>query len=60
MAKKYCYQRREFRDFPSGPVVKTSPSNAGGAGLIPAREAKTLHALQPEDQKIIKQKQYKQ
>ena len=24
------------RDFPSSPVVKTSPYNAGGAGLIPA------------------------
>ena len=27
-------------DFPGGPVVKTSPSNAGGAGSIPGRGAK--------------------
>ena len=24
-----------IRDFPDSPVVETSPSNAGGAGLIP-------------------------
>ena len=28
-----------FRDFPGSPVVKTSPSNAGGAGLILTQEA---------------------
>ena len=27
------------RDFPGGPVVKTSPSNAGGAGSIPGQGA---------------------
>ena len=37
-----------FRDFP---VVKTSPSNAGGAGLIPGRGAKIPHALGPKNQK---------
>ena len=31
---------RYDRDFPGGPVVKTSPSNAGGAGWIPGRGAK--------------------
>ena len=31
-------------DFPGGPVVKTSPSNAGGAGLIPGWRAKIPHA----------------
>ena len=45
------------RDFPGGPVVKTSPSNAGGAGSIPGRGAKIPHALQPRKQNI-KQKQY--
>ena len=32
-------------DFPGGPVVKTSRSNAGGAGSIPGQGAKILHAL---------------
>ena len=45
------------RDFPGGPVVKTSPSNAGGAGSIPGRGAKIPHASQPKNQNI-KQKQY--
>ena len=43
--------------FPGGPVVKTSPSNAGGAGLIPSRGAKIPHASRPKNQNI-KQKQY--
>ena len=34
-----------FRDFPSGPVVKNPPSNAGDAGLIPGRETKIPHAV---------------
>ena len=29
-------------DFPGGPVVKTPPSNAGGAGLIPGGGIKVL------------------
>ena len=29
-----------FQDFPGGPVVKTSPSSAGGAGSIPGQGAK--------------------
>ena len=44
------------RDFP-GPVVKTSSSNAGGAGLIPGQGAKIPHASRPKNQNI-KQKQY--
>ena len=28
-----------LRDFPGGPVVKISPSNAGSVGLIPAQGA---------------------
>ena len=47
----------EVRDFPSGPVVKTLPSNAGGVGLIPGRGAKIPYALWPKKQDI-KQKQY--
>ena len=32
-------------DFPGRPVVKTSPSNAGGAGSIPGEGAKIPHAI---------------
>ena len=38
------------RDSPDGLVVRTLPSNAGGAGLIPGREAKIPHALPPKNQ----------
>ena len=47
----------QFRDFPSGPVVKTSPSNAGGVGSIPGWGAKIPHTPGPKNQNI-KQKQY--
>ena len=39
------------RDFPGGPVVKTSPSNAGGAGSIPGRGAKIPRDLWPKKPK---------
>ena len=32
-------------DFPCGPVVKTSLSNAGGAGSIPGQGTKIPHVL---------------
>ena len=38
-------------------MVKISPSNAGGAGLIPGWEAKIPRASWPKNQDI-KQKQY--
>ena len=41
MSKK----RDRQRDFPGGPVVKTSLSSAGFAGLIPGWKAKIPHAL---------------
>ena len=44
-------------NFPGGPVVKTLPSNARGADLIPGWGAKIPHALWPKNQNI-KQKQY--
>ena len=44
-------------DLPGGPVVKTLPSNAGGAGLIPGQGAKIPHASGPKNQNI-KQKRY--
>ena len=46
-----------MRDFPGGPVVKTSPSNAGGAGSIPEMGPKIPHASRPKNQNI-KEKQY--
>ena len=45
------------RHFPGGPVVKTLPSNAGGAGSIPGRGAEIPHASWPKNQNV-KQKQY--
>ena len=44
-------------DISGGPVVKTSPSPAGSAALIPGQAAKTSHTSRPNNQ-IIKQKQY--
>ena len=45
------------REFPGGPVVKTSPSNAGDVGSIPGLGAKISHASGPKNQNI-KQKWY--
>ena len=45
------------RDFPGGPVVETSPSNAGGAGSTPGRGTEIPLASVPKNQDI-KQKQY--
>ena len=33
-------------------MVRTSPSNAGGAGSIPGQGAKIPHALRPKNQNI--------
>ena len=41
--------RLEERDFPSGPVVKTSISNGGDGDLIPGWEAKISHAAWPKN-----------
>ena len=38
-------------DFPGGPVVETSPSNAVGAGSIPSQRTKNPLALWLKDQK---------
>ena len=38
-------------DFPSCPVVKTSPSNAGGVGLIPCQGVRILYCLVTEKNK---------
>ena len=39
-------------------MVKTSPSNAGGASSIPGQGAKIPHALQPKNQTHKQQKQH--
>ena len=44
-------------DYPDSPVVKLSPSNAGGVSLIPGWEAKIPHISGPKNQNM-KQKQY--
>ena len=40
-----------MRDFTGGPVIKTLPANAGGAGLIPGWGAKILHVSGPKKSK---------
>ena len=45
------FKRKVFGDFPGSPVVKTSPPNAGGAGLIPGWGAKIAHASGPKNPK---------
>ena len=37
--------KKHYRDFPGGPMVKTLPSNAGGGGLILGQGTKIPHAL---------------
>ena len=48
--------KKEMKDFPSDPVVKTLPSKAGVAGTILDRGVKIPHALQPIIQKHYLQK----
>ena len=39
-----------IRDFPGGPVVKTSPPSEAGVGLISSQEAKIPPAMKPKNQ----------
>ena len=57
VSSEQSIQELVYGDFPEGPVVKTSPSNAKGEGSVPDWEAKTLHASSPKTQSV-KQKQY--
>ena len=41
-----------FRDFPGGPMAKTSLSSAGGVGSIPGRGVKIPCTSQPKNQNI--------
>ena len=48
------------RDFPGGPVVKTSPSNAGGAGSIPGQKLRShMPCGQKKRKKTQKTKKYR-
>ena len=51
LSSSICVTSEKPGDFSGGPVVKTSPPNAGGAGSIPSWEAKIPHALQPQKTK---------
>ena len=42
--------RSKAGDFPGDPVVKTSPSNAAGAGWVPDMGAKISQDLGPKNQ----------
>ena len=44
------------KDFPGGPVVKTSPSNSGAEGSIPVRNLRS-HMPGAKKLKNVKQKQ---
>ena len=44
------YEEKDGRDFPGGPMVKTSPSNAAGASSISNWKAKIPYASQPKYQ----------
>ena len=41
-------QKNQKRDFPGGPIVKTSPSNREDVGSIPSQGAKISHASRPK------------
>ena len=46
-----------MRDFPGGPVIKTSPPNTEDVSSIPGQGTKIPHASQSKNQNI-KKKQY--
>ena len=46
MRKKWKILKFTFWDFLGDPVIKTSPSNVGGASSIPGQGAKIPHAFQ--------------
>ena len=48
---KWHFEKECRGHFPGGPVVKTSPSNAGGVGSIPGLGANIPHASGQKKQK---------
>ena len=60
VAVKHRIYRKEWTwDFPGGPVVKTLPSTAGGAGSIPGWGTKIPHATQSGQKKEKKKEKRK-
>ena len=55
--KQRCVKNLLWRDFPGGPVVKTSPSIAEGTGSIPGRGAKMPQTSRPKKKKENPRKQ---
>ena len=55
--ESYSLLKQEKGDILSSPVVKTSPSSAGGVGSLPGWQEEIPYASQPKNQDI-KQKQY--
>ena len=47
----WVYDLVGFRDLPAGPVVKTSPSKAGGAGSIPGQGVRSHMSLSQKKKK---------
>ena len=47
-----------MKGFPGGPVVRTSASNAGDAGLISDWGGKIPHALGPKNKNIKQEQSY--
>ena len=43
---KFFITEKNFRDFPSGPVVKTLPFNAEGVGSIPSWATEVPYAME--------------
>ena len=59
LSLKLCQKKKKMNlDVPDGPVVKTSPSNAEGVGLIPGQGTKIPHAPWPKTQKTVKKQCY--
>ena len=56
-SSRWSHLKSRTEVFPGDPGVKTSPSNAGGAGSIPGQGVKIPHASGPKNQNI-KQKLY--
>ena len=57
LGKNSLEDKRESRDFPGHPVVKTLPSSAGNAGSIPGQGTK-IPQTSGQKTKNMKQKQY--
>ena len=54
--QNFAYFNKLFRDFPGGPVVKTSPSKARGVGSIPSQRDMIPRAWGKKKQKQKKTK----